>query len=192
MISVQWTNRLLRVLYYNKETLWGGVFAMNDNIRTLSAEIVSLLRVKGYTFATAESCTGGAIASAITRISGCSDVMLGGVVAYHNDIKRNLLGVSGEALDEYGAVSEAVVYEMVAGVSERFGADCAVATSGVAGPGGGTPEKPVGTVWVAVKIGDRIFTHLLQLHDKGRDANIENTVLAVLELLSAKLKAHKV
>ena len=156
---------------------------MNAGIKQLATEVVALLRSKGYTFATAESCTGGAIATAITRVAGCSDVMLGGVVAYHNDIKHQVLGVSKETLDKYGAVSEAVVREMVAGVSMRFGADCAVATSGIAGPGGGTPGKPVGTVWVAVKVADKVVTRLLQLQDKGREANIESTVLEVLKMV---------
>lgn len=156
---------------------------MKTEIVQLSNELVELLRSKGYTFATAESCTGGAVASAITRVAGCSDVMLGGVVAYHNNIKHMILGVSETTLREHGAVSEAVVCEMVAGVAERFGADCAVATSGVAGPGGGTPEKPVGTVWVAVKVGSRVVTRLLSLGDNGRDANIDRTVLEVLRML---------
>lgn len=156
---------------------------MRAEITQLSIAIVELLRSKGYTFATAESCTGGAIAAAITKVAGCSDVMLGGVVAYHNDIKYQVLGVSKETLDKYGAVSEAVVREMVAGVSMRFGADCAVATSGIAGPGGGTPGKPVGTVWVAVKVADMVVARLLQLQDKGREANIESAVFEVLRMV---------
>lgn len=156
---------------------------MKTEIVQLSNELVELLRSKGYTFATAESCTGGAVASAITRVAGCSDVMLGGVVAYHNNIKHMMLGVSETTLLEYGAVSEAVVREMVAGVAERFGADCAVATSGVAGPGGGTPEKPVGTVWVAVKVGGNVAVNLLSLGDNGRDANIDRTVFEVLQMV---------
>ena len=156
---------------------------MRAEITQLSVAIVELLRSKGYTFATAESCTGGAIASAITLVAGCSDVMLGGVVAYHNRIKHEILGVADENLCRYGAVSEPVVREMVAGVSARFDADCAVATSGIAGPGGGTPEKPVGTVWVAVKVADRVVTRLLQLQDGGRETNIENTVYEVLKMV---------
>lgn len=160
---------------------------MKTGIAQLAIGVIELLRAKSYTFATAESCTGGAVASAITRVPGCSDVMLGGVVAYHNDIKQGVLGVSAETLRKNGAVSEAVVREMVEGVSARFGAGCAVATSGIAGPGGGTPEKPVGTVWVAVKAGDNVVTRLLQLQDCGREQNIDNTVREVLELTVAVL-----
>lgn len=160
---------------------------MSAEIRHVAAEIVELLRAKGCTFATAESCTGGAVASVITQVPGCSDVMLGGVVAYHNNIKRNVLGVADETLCRFGAVSEAVVREMVVGVSERFCADCAVATSGVAGPGGGTPEKPVGTVWVAVNVRGRVLARLLQLSDCGREANINATVREVLAVLKEEL-----
>lgn len=164
---------------------------MSVDIKHTATQIVELLRANGCLFATAESCTGGAIASAITRVAGCSDVMLGGVVAYHNNIKHGVLGVSTDTLCKFGAVSEAVVREMVAGVSARFGADCAVATSGVAGPGGGTPDKPVGTVWVAVKVRNRVVSHLLKLPDCGREANINATVCEVLEILRKELLAIK-
>lgn len=159
-----------------------------DAVKTLAERLVVLLREKKLAFATAESCTGGAVSQAVTSVAGCSDVMLGGVVAYHNDIKRNVLGVSGSSLEAYGAVSEAVVREMVCGVARLFGAGCAVSTSGIAGPGGGTEEKPVGTVWVAVKVKDDVVVKLLQLHDKGREENIRNTVVEVLELVIDKLE----
>ena len=163
---------------------------METEIKRLATEIVESLRSKGYTFASAESCTGGAIASAITRVPGCSDVMLGGVVAYHNSVKQAMLGVSDEALCKYGAVSEAVVREMVCGVSQRFCADCAVATSGIAGPGGGTPDKPVGTVWVAVKVADRVITRLLQLCDNGREMNIASAVCETLRFLKENIQVE--
>ena len=157
----------------------------------LEGEIVALLQSKGYTFATAESCTGGAIVSAVTSVPGCSSVVMGGVVAYHNNVKRDLLGVRSETLEKYGAVSEEVVLEMVNGVSERLGASCAVATSGIAGPGGGTPEKPVGTVWVAVKVGERVVTHLLHIKDSGRARNVDTAVREVLLLLKGELLADR-
>lgn len=162
---------------------------MKIRIAELAADVVSLLRSKGYTFATAESCTGGAIASAITRVAGCSDVMLGGVVAYSNNVKHAILGVANETLSTKGAVSEEVVREMVEGVSVKLAADCAVATSGIAGPGGGTSEKPVGTVWTAVKVADNVSVRLLQMVDCGRENNIDRTVYEVLQLLKCELMA---
>ena len=107
------------------------------------------LRRHGYRMATAESCTGGNIAHLITSIAGCSDVMLGGVVSYCNDVKMRVLEVSADTLSHYGAVSEGTVRQMAEGVCRLLGADCAVATSGIAGPGGAVPGKPVGTVWIA-------------------------------------------
>lgn len=160
---------------------------MSSDVSILAVRAVGLLRSKGLSFASAESCTGGAIASAITSVAGCSDVMMGAVVAYDNSVKQNVLGVKASTLEKYGAVSEEVVREMVAGVSERLGVGCAVATSGIAGPGGGTPEKPVGTVWVAVRVKDNIVAHQLHLKDNGRENNINRTVLETLSLLLEQL-----
>ena len=160
----------------------------DEEVDVLAARLVGLLREKNLTFASAESCTGGAVSQAVTAVAGCSDVMRGAVVAYHNDVKRNVLGVSGGSLETYGAVSEAVVREMVCGVCRLLGADCAVATSGIAGPGGGTEEKPVGTVWTAVKIKDVVTVKLLQLQDRGREGNIRNAVAEVLEMVIGKLE----
>lgn len=157
-------------------------------IRKRAAALVSLLQSRGLTVAVAESCTGGSVAAAITSVPGCSSVMLGGVVAYHNSVKTKALGVSEEILAEHGAVSEPVVMQMVRGVSELTGAACAVATSGIAGPGGGTAEKPVGTVWVALKVIDEIETRLLELGDNGRETNIDNCVNEVLGLLCSMLE----
>ena len=132
----------------------------NAVIKGRAAELVALLQQCGLTVATAESCTGGSVAAAITSVPGCSSVMLGGVVAYHNRVKAKVLGVDEVLLEAFGAVSEPVVREMVAGVAALTGADCAVATSGVAGPGGGTQEKPVGTVWIGVATPHRSFAVL--------------------------------
>lgn len=164
---------------------------MDSSLVELAGEVVAALRAKGHTFASAESCTGGSIASAIISVPGCSDVMLGAVVAYDNSVKRNVLGVSGDTVDRYGAVSEEVVVEMVRGVSETLGATCAVATSGVAGPGGGTLEKPVGTVWVAVKTGHKVVTRLLYVGDSGRVDNIGRTVYRVLLMLKDELNRQQ-
>lgn len=165
---------------------------MIPEIDALAAELVAMLQAQGRSFATAESCTGGAISQAVTSVAGCSSVMRGAVVAYHNDVKEKVLGVSGEVLATYGAVSEETVVQMVDGVSALMGADCAVATSGIAGPGGGTPEKPVGTVWLAAKVGGDVKTRLLSLEDHGRALNIRNTVNEALQLVIGMLSDDKV
>ncbi len=129
---------------------------------TLLAErVLQLLRERGQTLATAESCTGGLIASMLTRIPGSSDGFHAGFVTYANDIKHRVLGVERQVLEEHGAVSEAVVRQMATGALERAQADYAVAVSGIAGPDGGTPDKPVGTVWLAWGDRERLRTRCL-------------------------------
>ena len=154
----------------------------------LAERLVAVLNERSLKIATAESCTGGAISHVITSVAGCSAVMRGAVVAYHNEVKTAVLGVSQTILESEGAVSEAVVREMVCGVSRLMTADCAIATSGVAGPGGGTPEKPVGTVWVAVKAGDVVKTKKLQLRDMGRRQNVDNAVSEALNMMYDTLR----
>lgn len=154
-----------------------------DMIRELAPKLVEALVGRSLTIATAESCTGGAISQAITSVAGCSAVMRGAVVAYHNDVKCTVLGVAPAVLESDGAVSESVVRLMVEGVSRLLVADCAIATSGIVGPGGGTPEKPVGTVWVAVKVADVVKVKNLQLRDLGRLQNIDNVVFEALRLM---------
>jgi PncC family amidohydrolase len=112
-----------------------------------------VLRKKGKTLSSAESCTGGRIADKITNVPGASDYFLGGAVTYSNDAKIELLGVKKESLDSFGAVSEQVAKEMAMGCRNAFCADIAVSTTGIAGPTGGTKEKPVGLVWFAVSDG---------------------------------------
>lgn len=126
----------------------------------LASALVDTLRGQGKTLATAESCTGGLIGKRVTEIAGASDVYLGGVVAYANAVKEAQLGVRRETLVGDGAVSEAVAREMAEGVATALGADAGVAVTGVAGPGGGTPEKPVGTVWHAATLGGRTVSRL--------------------------------
>ena len=117
--------------------------------------LVSLLRLKGKTMSTAESCTGGLIGASITDIPGASEAFLGGVVSYSNDAKEGILGVSHSVLIEHGAVSEQTARQMVEGSMRLFDSDYAVAVTGIAGPGGATPEKPVGLVYIAVADGPR-------------------------------------
>ena len=121
--------------------------AETESIATLSEALVSELIEAGRTISVAESCSGGWIAKALTDIAGSSQCFGYGVVSYSNGAKESMLGVNRASLDEHGAVSDIVVREMAAGVLNRSGADYAVAVSGIAGPDGGTEEKPVGTVW---------------------------------------------
>ncbi|MEO1049576.1 MAG: competence/damage-inducible protein A [Bacteroidota bacterium] len=145
-----------------------------------------LLRDRSLTISTAESCTGGNIAQMITSIAGSSDYFLGSVVAYHNDIKKLALGVKEETLMHHGAVSEETIREMAEGVRNRFGTDIGVATSGIAGPGGGTPDKPVGTVWIAYADGNETVAKKLQLW-KDRTLNIRSSSVATLNLVRQRL-----
>ena len=128
---------------------------MNDatferQIHELVVQIKEALTERGESMATAESCTGGLIASSIVAEPGSSDILAGGIVAYRNEIKENLLGVPHDILERFGAVSEQTVEAMAKGVREKFGCEWAVATSGIAGPTGAEPGKPVGSVWMCV------------------------------------------
>ena len=123
---------------------------MAESIDKTAANVVKLLLSKGKKAATAESCTGGLVSAAITSVSGSSEVFEMGVCSYANRIKQEALGVTNEALEKYGAVSEQVAREMAQGVMERSGSDFGVSTTGIAGPTGGSEEKPVGTVWIGV------------------------------------------
>jgi nicotinamide-nucleotide amidase len=117
----------------------------------LAAVVLDLLR--GKRLAVGESCTGGLLAARITAVPGASAVFAGGVVAYDDGVKRDLLNVPGATLEAHGAVSEETVRAMVEGAQRRFDAGAAIAVTGIAGPAGGTPEKPVGTVWLAARLG---------------------------------------
>ena len=142
------------------------------------------LRARGQTVGTAESCTGGAIAAALTSVAGSSDYYVGGVVSYSNALKHKLLNVSETDLERYGAVSRPVVEQMARGALRVLGCDYAVATSGLAGPGGGTAEKPVGTVWIAVAHGDDVVSNEFRFSNV-RDQNIRRTVnMSLLMLLN--------
>ncbi len=146
------------------------------------ADIGACLRQKGWTMGTAESCTGGNIAHRITLIPGSSDFFVGGIVSYSNDVKKHLLGVSADNLEKYGAVSRPVVEQMVAGAMQSLGCQCAVATSGIAGPGGGTPEKPVGTVWIAAATSDALISECFHFRS-DREANIDLATNTALKML---------
>ncbi len=144
--------------------------------------LASLLIQKKQTVCTAESCTGGYISHILTSIPGSSVYFKGSVIAYSNESKVNLLGVHKETINQNGAVSEAVVKEMVKGAIEKFGTDYAIAVSGIMGPDGGTIEKPVGTVWIAVGNRKKIFTTELKVRF-DRQKNIQVTAVNALNTL---------
>ncbi|KAA1171277.1 nicotinamide-nucleotide amidohydrolase family protein [Marinobacter salinexigens] len=147
-----------------------------------------LLEGQGRMIVTAESCTGGWVAKTLTDKAGSSAYVTGGLVTYSNEAKIRLLGVSEQSLDIYGAVSEAVVREMVAGAVSATGSDVAVAISGVAGPGGGSKEKPVGTVWFAWGTGaDRTETGLKHF-EGNRDDVRRQAVLFALQSVTGFLE----
>ena len=157
--------------------------------KVLSREINHILYEQQKTLATAESCTGGAVAQAIISAPGASMYFKGGVVAYTNEVKINLLNVPAKVIEEKTAVSEEVAVAMVKGVIEACRTDYAVAVTGTAGPGGGTNEIPVGTIWIACGTKDNIKT-FKQSEDDGRDINLakatSRALQMVLEMIQAK------
>jgi nicotinamide-nucleotide amidase len=157
-----------------------------DEIETVTGR---LLKAKKYTVGTAESCTGGQLAGLITSVPGSSDYYHGSVVSYDNEVKKNQLGVSPELLEKHGAVSEEVVSAMAEGIRKKLNVDVGLATSGVAGPGGGTPEKPVGTVWIAYADKHRTVARKLQL-TKDRKLNIKFSTIAALNLLRLNISKN--
>ena len=140
------------------------------------------LREMGRTLAVAESCTGGLAGHCLTNVPGSSDYFLGGVIAYAYQAKVDLLGVQWATLDKYGAVSEEVVIEMAQGARRALGADLGLSISGVAGPGGGTPEKPVGFVWIGLSTPNGDWARSF-VFDKDRVGNKEHSAEAALGFL---------
>jgi nicotinamide-nucleotide amidase len=152
------------------------------NKETLQEVVGKALILKNKTLASAESCTGGNIAKLITSVSGSSKYFLGSVVAYSNSIKTSILNVNYESIDNYGAVSKQVVSEMAAGIINAFNSDYAIATSGIAGPTGGTDEKPIGTTWIAVASKSKIVAKKFLFGD-NRDRNITRASATALNML---------
>lgn len=149
----------------------------------IELEVADALKSEHLMMGTAESCTGGRIASMITSIAGSSEYFAGGVVSYCNEVKHNVLGVSEADLNAFGAVSQPVVEQMARGAMRVLGCDCAVATSGIAGPGGGTPSKPVGTVWIAAAYEERILSECYHFGENPRLENIRLSAEAALRML---------
>ncbi|MCR5588573.1 MAG: CinA family nicotinamide mononucleotide deamidase-related protein [Bacteroidales bacterium] len=161
---------------------FAGQYIVGEDCETLNELVHKTLIERGKTLATAESCTGGNIARLLTAQAGASAYFKGGIIAYSNEVKESALGVKHSTLQAHGAVSEETVREMVEGVRERLGADYAIATTGIAGPTGGTPEKPVGTVWVAVCSKDETVSQLMHYGDR-RQQTIDRTTNQAYSML---------
>lgn len=165
--------------------LQGHVYGLDDD--TLESAVHALLQARGLRLAVAESCTGGRIAAALTATPGASRSFAGGVVAYENAVKVSVLGVSEATLAEHGAVSEETAREMAAGVRGRLRADIGIATTGIAGPDGGTPQKPVGSVWFAVALPDGGLTAQLHTFPGTRQEIQARATVRALGLLWSRL-----
>ncbi len=163
-----------------------GAYAYGVDDADLAGVVLDECRARGLTLAVAESCTGGMLGERITSVPGSSDVFVGGVIAYHNEIKRETLGVRQADIDTFGAVSETVALQMASGVRERTGADLGVSITGIAGPGGGSAEKPVGLIWVAVHFAEG---KARRFHAGGDRTEIrQRAVQAALEMLRRTLQ----
>ena len=155
--------------------------------KIISREVNELLWEREKTVSTAESCTGGRIAEAIIAVPGASKYFKGGIICYVNEVKENLLGVSHEVLEEKTAVCEEVAIAMVKGACKTLNTDYAVAATGIAGPGGGTKEIPVGTIWLAVGTPDNVVTFKIE-EDQGRDINLTVATTKAMTMLRDFLK----
>ena len=154
-----------------------------ENLDELASRVIEIFREKGLSLALAESCTGGMIAETVTSVAGASDIFYGSAVTYVNSAKEHILGVSHETLDNHGAVSSECAVEMACGARRVYGADVAMSVTGIAGPGGGSEAKPVGTVWfgLATKDGAETFRRRF---DGDRAAVRRQTVAEVLRRLA--------
>ncbi|NLO71234.1 MAG: CinA family nicotinamide mononucleotide deamidase-related protein [Porphyromonadaceae bacterium] len=168
------------------EILGESIIAVNDF--SLEENLFNLLADRNLTLSTAESCTGGNLARKIVSIPGASDVYKGSIVAYDYETKTNILNVSIDILHEFGAVSRQVVELMAANVRKLLKTDISVAISGIAGPGGGTDEKPVGTVWIAISVGGKITSKLFHFGNFPREVIIGRTTNAAIVMLIEELR----
>lgn len=150
---------------------------------TLEEQIVKKLQEKGYTITTAESCTGGLLAGRILNVSGASEIYMEGYITYANEAKERILGVKHETLETYGAVSKETAEEMAIGAARAAQADVALSTTGIAGPGGGTVEKPVGLIYISCFLNGEVQVRELRLHGT-REENRQDTVTETLKLLN--------
>jgi nicotinamide-nucleotide amidase len=159
---------------------------MSDDINSLVERLGERLKSRGLYLATAESCTGGLIGHLLTGVSGSSEWYRGGVTAYADEVKQKLLSVPGSALEDQGAVSESVVRFMARGAREALNTQVGVSVSGVAGPTGGTPDKPVGTVWIGWDTGEELDSEVFHF-DGPREAVKAQSARAAIEGLLERL-----
>ena len=143
--------------------------------------------IKGMTLSSAESCTGGMFAAAVTDIPGISSVFQRGLVTYSNEAKIEELGVSSETLEKFGAVSRETAVEMVEGLKRVSGSDICISVTGIAGPGGGTPEKPVGLVYIGFIFGDKKLCKEVRMKDTDRIWNRHYTLLSMLDMINKNI-----
>ncbi|PWJ44366.1 competence/damage-inducible protein A [Sediminitomix flava] len=179
-IELQLESEVLKL----KSIVTKGIYAEEDI--ELEEVVGIILKQRDMTVATAESCTGGNVANKITDISGSSAYFKGGIIPYSNEIKMDQLGVRAETLEKYGAVSEQTAKEMAENVRKKFNASVGISTTGIAGPTGGTPDKPVGTIWIGYSDGKKTEAKLLNI-TRGRKINVQYTTTAVLRLLWSNL-----
>lgn len=151
---------------------------------TLAEALGNLLKERELTVACAESCTGGNIAHRITQQPGSSNYFLGSIVSYANDVKTNVLGVPRKYIDQYGAVSKQVVESMAEGAARLMRSDCSISTSGIAGPDGGTKQKPVGTVWIAAKYGSKLVSECRHFEGDRNDVIESATAHGIVMLIN--------
>jgi len=160
----------------------------DNELITISSKVGRILTVKNLTAATAESCTGGLLSHILTAVSGSSGYFVGGIVAYSNRIKEQMLDVDSRTIIKYGAVSEQIAREMANGVSQKLTADIGLSTTGIAGPTGGTPEKPVGLVWIGIHIGDQTYTYECRFKGKRgavKASTVQEVLTRLLEILES-------
>jgi nicotinamide-nucleotide amidase len=164
-----------------------GYETFGEEKETLEQIVGKLLKEQGKTISTAESCTGGYISHLITKVPGSSEYYMGSVISYSYDIKENELGVSKEVLEKQGAVSQEVVEQMAKAIRTKYKTDYSISASGIAGPGGGTDEKPVGTVWIAVATPEKVISEKF-LFGNNRERNIHKTANTALNMLRKELE----
>ena len=181
----------LEILTYSKSiTDLIGEYVIIESDIALEKVILDLMESKGLSLSTAESCTGGYISHLITQQSGSSKVFVGGAVCYSNQLKMDMLGVSEQTLSDFGAVSEQTVIEMAIGAKSEYKSDYSISVSGIAGPDGGSTEKPVGTVWIAISGKTKTISKKFSFGNK-RIQNIERSAISALTLLLKLLKEEQ-